>query len=114
MHEASLAPAGRELATSTAREHGAERITSIRLVVGALAEVDPDSLSFWVEALAEGGPAAGAVVEVTEVAAEAACARCERTYRVSPPHWSLRCERCGGVGELTAGRELSVASIEVE
>jgi len=114
MHEASLAQAALDLALGAAREHGASRITAINLAVGAMAEADGETLAFWVGILAEGGPAGGATVHVTEVPAEAECEACGRTYPVVPPRWSLRCERCGGVGGLRSGRELAVASIEVE
>ncbi len=114
MHEASLAKAALDLALDAARQHGASRITAINLAVGAMAEADAETLAFWVGILAEGGPAGGAAVNVAEVPARAECSACGREYQVVPPRWSLRCEACGGVGELRSGRELNVASIEVE
>jgi hydrogenase nickel incorporation protein HypA/HybF len=114
MHEASLAQAVLDLALEAARDHGAGRITGITLAVGAMAEADAETLAFWVGILAEGGPAGGAAVRVSEVPAEAVCTACGQTYPVVPPRWSLRCERCGGAGELRSGRELAVSSIEVE
>ncbi len=114
MHEGALAEAALDLALTAARENGASRITAINLKVGALVEADPDTLTFWLELLAEGGPAEGAAVRVEEVPAEALCRACGEGYPIAPPTWSLRCERCGGPGELRAGRELAVSSIEVE
>ena len=114
MHEGALAQAALDLVLETARQHGAGRVTVINLAVGALAEADPESLTFWVGVLAAGGPAEGAEVRVAEVPAEAECAACRSSYRVAPPFWSVRCERCGAAGELRTGRELAVTSIEVE
>ncbi len=113
MHEGALAQAALDLVLETAREHGAERVTSITLTVGALAQANADSLSFWLGALAEGSPAAGATIEVVAVAAEGECKECGR-YPVEAPFWSLECPRCGKGGDLAAGRELTVSSIEVE
>ena len=114
MHEGALAQAALDLVLETAREHGAEKITSITLSVGALAQANGDSLAFWLGALAEGGPAEGATIDVLEVAAEGECKECGRRYTVEPPSWSLECPGCGKGGDLAAGRELNVSSIEVE
>lgn len=114
MHEASLAQAVLDLALDAARQHSAARITAIRLAVGTMTHADPETLAFWVGILSEGGPAEGAVIEVDEVPAQAGCEACGWQYPVVSPRWSLRCERCGGAGELRSGRELSVTSIEVE
>jgi Zn finger protein HypA/HybF involved in hydrogenase expression len=89
-------------------------VTAITLSVGALAQANADSLAFWLGALADGGPASGARIDVVEVAAEGECRECARRYPVEPPTWSLECPGCGRSGDLTAGRELTVASIEVE
>ena len=114
MHEGALAQAALDLVLETAREHGAERVTSITLSVGALAQANADSLAFWLGALAEGSAAEGATIDVVEVAAEGECKACGRRYPVEPPGWSLECPGCGKGGDLAAGRELNVSSIEVE
>ncbi len=114
MHEGALAQAALDLVLETAREHGAERVTSITLSVGALAQANADSLAFWLSCLAEGSLADGATVDVVEVAAEGECKECGRRYPVEAPFWSLECPRCGKGGDLAAGRELTVSSIEVE
>jgi hydrogenase nickel incorporation protein HypA/HybF len=115
VHEGALAQAALDLVLETAREHGAEKVTSITLSVGALAQANGDSLAFWLGALAEGSPAEGATIDVVEVAAEGECQTCRGArYPVEPPGWSLECPVCGRGGELVAGRELTVSSIEVE
>ena len=114
MHEGSLAQSALNLAVETARDNGAARVKAISLTIGALAQVDPESLKFWLEVLAEGTPAAGAEIRLTEVRGEAACSKCGATYPVEPPSWSLICPRCSEGGELKSGRELGVTSIEIE
>lgn len=114
MHEGSLAQSALGLAVETAKQNDAQRIKSITLTVGALAQVDPESLRFWMGVLAEGTLAEGAEIRITEVSGEAECARCARRFPVEPPRWSLVCEQCGEPGELKSGRELGVTSIEIE
>jgi hydrogenase nickel incorporation protein HypA/HybF len=114
MHEGSLAQSALNLALSTARENGASRVKSISLTIGALAQVDPESLKFWLGVLAEDTPAAGAEIRLTETKGLAACPACGNEYEVGPPLWSVICPACGGAGELKSGRELGVTSIEVE
>ena len=114
MHEASLAEAALELVVSTARANGATKVTAINLAVGVMAEADAETLAFWIGIIAEGGPADKARVSVVEVPARATCRECRTEYPVEGPSWSTVCRGCGGTGDVTAGRELTVASIEVE
>ena len=114
LHESSLAQAALELAVRSAEQHGASRISRVRLAIGDLAQADGDTVAFWFGILAEGGPAAGAEVLVEHVGATAYCGACAREFAVAPPRWGLRCPDCGGNAELRSGRELAVVSIDVE
>jgi hydrogenase nickel incorporation protein HypA/HybF len=114
MHEGSLAQSALGLAVQTAKQNDAQRIKAIDLTVGALAQVDPESLRFWLGVLAEGTPAAGAEIRIREVPGEAECGSCGERFRVEAPSWSLICPKCGEAGELKSGRELGVSSIEIE
>jgi hydrogenase nickel incorporation protein HypA/HybF len=114
MHESSLAQSALDLVLSTARTNGAERVTAVRIAVGDLAQADGDTVAFWFGILAEGTEADGAEVTIERVKASARCKLCGNEFDVLPPRWAVRCPACGGDGELSAGRDLRVTSIDVE
>ena len=90
MHEGVAGPVGAESASSTATANGAKRVKAISLTVGVLAQVDAESLKFWLGVLAEGGPA-----ERRRDRGRPRCRprprarKCGDDYPVEPPRWSL-------------------------
>jgi hydrogenase nickel incorporation protein HypA/HybF len=139
MHELSLAAA----VIDTAERHaGGRRVTRVRLRLGELRQVVPDSLAFYFEHVARGTLCEGAVLEHEVVSARLGCATCGATWDLDSvhapgsgpqrpvpgpqdrgqtralrvrPRASFRCPRCDAadVG-VESGDELEVESIEVE
>ena len=96
-----------------ARLAGAARVHQIRLRIGVLSGVVPDALRFAFEALTPGTFAEGAALTIEEVPARFWCAACRREF-VSVNFFS-ECPDCGRPsGELRAGREMELASMEVD
>ena len=93
-------------------KYGATRVSRIVLRIGTLAGVDHDALRFAYEALAPGGPADGAVLEIESVPARAYCAAC-RTEFGAGRGFIFQCPQCRAYsGDLRAGRELGIARLE--
>ena len=96
-----------------ARDAGASRVHEIRLRVGALSGVVPDALQFAFEALTEGTPAQGARLTIENVPARFWCATCRREFQA--PDKFPECPDChNSSASLRAGRELELASMEVD
>ncbi|MCE5336561.1 MAG: hydrogenase maturation nickel metallochaperone HypA [Desulfobacteraceae bacterium] len=113
MHELSIAESVLEIVTEEARKHGLERINRIKLQVGELAAVVPDSLMFCFELLRRDTIASEAVLEIETVGIVARCDQCDFSFEVRGQ--VFRCPRCSKpVMELLSGRELSVSSIDGE
>jgi hydrogenase nickel incorporation protein HypA/HybF len=113
MHEYSIMQSALDQALREARLAGAARVHEIRLRVGVLSGVVPDALQFAFETLVPGTAAADAVLTIEEVPARFWCASCRREF-VSPNLYA-ECPDCGGAsGELRAGRELELCSMEVD
>jgi hydrogenase nickel incorporation protein HypA/HybF len=113
VHELSIARDLIDLAAEHVARAGASRVVRIRLRLGALAGVIPPALRTAFEAAKVGTPAAGASLDVEDVAAAIYCGPCaaERTLATVQ---SRRCPVCGTAEEtLTAGAELELVEIEV-
>ena len=110
MHELSIARAVIDVAV---RHAGGHPVTQVRLRVGQLRQVVPDTLAFYFNIAAEGTPCEGARLEQELVRVRLRCRTCAHEWAIHEP--SFRCPGCGGAdAELLAGEELDVESIEVE
>ena len=113
MHELALAGA----VIDTAERHaGGRRILLVRLRLGELRQVVPDSLTFYFEHVARGTLCEGAALEHEVVPASLGCTTCDASWDLSAIRQvSFRCPQCGSadVG-VRSGNEFEVESIEVE
>ena len=113
MHELSIMQSALSLALDQARKAGASRVHTIRLRIGALSGVVPDALEFAFEALAPGTLAEGAKLAVEHVPARFWCAPCSQEFQSDDLF--AECPGCHTPsGELRAGREMELASLEID
>ncbi|MFF3849056.1 hydrogenase maturation nickel metallochaperone HypA [Streptomyces sp. NPDC002328] len=115
MHEMSVALAViDQVEQAAARDGNVTAVRSVRLQVGELAGVVPDSLSFCFELACAGTVLEGAELVTEAVPARARCAPCAHEWAVGMPP-SLTCPRCGGTtADLLSGRELQIVSVHWE
>ena len=108
MHELSVSSA----VLDTVLKHAAgRRVTVVSLRLGHLRQVVPDSLAFYWEVVSRETLCEGARLEQVLVPARLRCDGCAREW--DPEDALFRCT-CGAPGEVVAGNELEVESIEVE
>ena len=109
MHELSIS---RAIVETANRHAAAGRVLSVRVAIGALRQVLPDSLRFYFEIVARGTACDGALLDTLLVPARMRCA-CGEEWELADVCFT--CPRCGGA-EVTvvSGEELCVDSIEVE
>ena len=101
------------VALDQARQAGASRVHVIRLRIGALSGVAPDALEFAFEALAPGTAAEDAKLAIEHVPARFWCATCTREFQSDDMF--AECPDCHSPsGELRAGREMELASLEID
>ena len=110
MHELSIAGA----IVATAERHADGRqVAVVRVRVGRLRQVVPDSLEFCFGMVARDSVCAGARLELEVVPAVLRCNACEHEWELEEP--PFRCPACaGGDVAATRGEELEVESIELE
>jgi hydrogenase nickel incorporation protein HypA/HybF len=109
MHELSVSSA----VVDTVLKHAAgRRVTVVSLRIGHLRQVVPDSLAFYFELVSRETLCEGARLEQEVVPALLRCDGCALEW--DPEDAWFRCTGCGSPGEVIAGNELEVESIEVE
>lgn len=113
MHELSIMDSAMNMALAQAREAGATRIHEIRLRVGALSGVVPEALQFAFEALAPGTLAESAKLRMDSVPARFWCEACQAEFAADD--FLAACPHCQTISRhMRAGRELELASLEIE
>ena len=113
MHEVGLMQDALRIALDQARREKATRILTLRMRVGALSGVVPDALSFAFECLSRGTPAEGGKLEIESVPAVCWCGACNKEFPA--PDLGFECPACGTIAtELRSGREIEVASLDLE
>ena len=114
MHEMGVATEIRRIAREAVADRGPGRITKVRLAVGDLAAVEPEILAFAWDALLQGTPEEGAVLEVDWRPARQTCHVCGDLPGRAPGSWLRLCPRCGGILRVTGGDDLDVLQVVFE
>lgn len=108
MHELSICAA---IARAVLHHAGGRKVSSVKLQVGSLRQVVPDTLVFcW--SIAAGDPLLeGSVLDVDVVPAEVECVQCGTRHILS--RFVLQCPDCRGAVSVVSGEELFIVSIDV-
>lgn len=113
MHELSVTEQILAIAVQHAAQAGASRILRVDLVIGEMTGFVNDSIQLCFEALSDGTIAAGAELGFTRIPVRVRCRECGTEFEPEEMDWL--CPGCGAFGgEVIAGRELYVDSIEME
>ncbi len=112
MHELSIAQAIVDIIGQYVPEHQEAEVRLVRVRVGRMAGVVPDSLDFCFGAIVKGTPLGEARLEIEEPPVQARCAGCERVFGVEDA--CFLCPNCGsGDVSIISGAELQVVEIEL-
>jgi hydrogenase nickel incorporation protein HypA/HybF len=112
MHELSIAQNIIEILEDERRRQPFERVASIRLRIGVLSNIVPDTLRFCFEAIRDETLARGAELLIDTVPGRADCASCRAEVLIEEP--VLLCPACGSGGlTLLSGEEMDIASVDV-
>ena len=88
------------------------RVSTVRLQVGRLSGVVPEAMQFCYELVTAGTPLEDSTLEIEQTPGHARCRTCGDDIEL--PDLILLCP-CGSAdGELTAGKELRVISVQME
>jgi hydrogenase nickel incorporation protein HypA/HybF len=114
MHELSIVTSIVEIVTESLNAYPGARVLEVRLRVGALASVIPESLEFCWGIASEGTPLEGSRLVVNLLPVVVHCESCGQDAELEGVQ-SFRCPRCGEpCSDLRQGRELEIESFEIE
>jgi hydrogenase nickel incorporation protein HypA/HybF len=113
MHEVGVMAEALRMAEEAATSAGARRILKLRLRIGSLSGVVPESMRFAFDVVCQETMAEGATLEIESVPAAFWCADCRAEFECAD--FVNECPRCHNPsGELRRGRELEIAAVEID
>lgn len=113
MHELSITENVLRIALGHAEKAGAQRIVQVYLVVGDLTGISEDSVRLYFEVLCRGTKAEQAALHFQRVRTRLRCHQCGQDFEPQDMDW--HCPQCQALGgQVIAGREFYLESIEVE
>jgi hydrogenase nickel incorporation protein HypA/HybF len=114
VHELSIAQSLVEVAESAAREANAQRVITVHLRIGKMAGIVLTALEFGYEIVTQGTMLEGSRLEVVEVPVTIFCPQCQKEVELDG-NQLLRCPECATLSaDVRQGRELELASLEIE
>ena len=111
VHELSIAQEIYRTSRAAVAAHGPGRLERVTVAVGELTAIEPELLAFAWQALLDGGPDAGSVLDVEWHQARQYCAACRAEKPRSEGTWLRVCPDCGRPLEVTGGQELDVLRV---
>ena len=114
MHELSIAESIVESVTAALAGYPGAKVREVRLRVGALQSVVPESLEFCWDLAVERTVLAGARLQIAVLPVVVHCSGCGADAELAGVQ-SFRCPSCGEqCSDVRAGRELEIDSVEIE
>ena len=112
MHEMSIVDNLMQVINNQMTEHNIQQLNKVKIVVGELTGIVPETLEFCWQVYTEDSPYRGAQLEIEKLPAIAVCNKCANEYLINE---SPSCPKCGGgIKAIVSGKELFVDYIEGE
>ena len=113
MHEMSIAQSLIEVIREEMIRHDVKALKSVRLNVGQMSAIVPESLSFCFEVITSGTELEGARLIMDVIPLKGLCDDCENEFEIKD--YAFVCPSCDSTKIKTiAGQDLSVVEMEVD
>lgn len=113
VHELSVAQSILEIVQQYVPQERAAALRAVKVRLGSLSGVVPESLDFCFGAMVAGTPWSGARLELERVAAACCCRTCGRSFE--PADLLFLCPSCGGGDvQMISGSELQVVELGLD
>ena len=112
MHELSIAEEIVNIVYQYVPNPEKSQVDSVKVCIGKLSNILPDSLMFCFEAITSESPLKGAKLEIIHVPVTITCNICDAESEIEPPVFA--CPKCGSNQiKITGGTDMRVDSIEL-
>jgi hydrogenase nickel incorporation protein HypA/HybF len=113
MHEMSIAQSLFDILEEEMKKNNAKTLRSVRLRIGELSAIVPDSLSFCFEVMTAGTHMEGAELVMDIVPLEGLCRTCGRSFEIKD--YAFQCPYCQGTEiDTLSGQDLSIVEMIVD
>lgn len=113
MHEMSIAQSLLDIVKEEMHKHNAKKLKSVRLDIGQLSAIVPESLSFCFEVMTSGTEFEGAELIMEIIPLRGTCRDCNAEFEIKD--YAFQCPFCSSPNiDTIAGQELSIVEMEVE
>ena len=113
MHEMSIAQSLVEIIREEMKKNDAKILRSVRLHIGQLTAIVPESLSFCFEVMTAGTDLEGAKLIMEIIPLMGYCVNCKKEFPIE--NYAFECPFCRSTEIKTiSGQELSIVELEVE
>jgi hydrogenase nickel incorporation protein HypA/HybF len=113
MHEFAIAESVLDIAFGEMDRRSAIRLNKAKLSIGEFSGVVKEALEFAFSALTPDTRAANAEFEIEVVPLQAECSNCGPA-RCLLCDLDLICPKCGGILQITGGREMKVEYLDID
>jgi hydrogenase nickel incorporation protein HypA/HybF len=113
MHEIGVAQNILDIVLNQANIHKAEKVNSIKLVIGEFTGIVQESLEFALETLKKETLADKAEIIFSKVKLKTFCSKCDKTF-IMNGKFLFQCPHCEGNLEIINGKELYIENIDIE
>ena len=113
MHELSIAQNIVDVVKQNVPEEQRNAVRSVKLKIGCLSGILPDSLQFCFEAMISSTSLEKAALDIESIPIQAVCSDCNNSFQVEDPVFV--CTHCGGTAvQVIAGAELQIVEIVLD
>ena len=113
MHELAITQSILDIARKAADEHGAQRVKSVRIMLGEYSGVVPQCIQYYFDVISKGTIAEGALLDIRRLPVVIRCQSCGQDSTIDKRH--IACPLCGSTDlKLLQGREFYIESLEAE
>ena len=113
MHEMSIAQSLIDVLREEMISHSVKNLKSVRLNIGQMSAVVPDSLSFCFEVITKGTDLEGVKLIMNIVPLMGSCNDCEKDFEIKD--YNFICPTCGSTKiDTIGGKGMSIVEMEVD
>jgi hydrogenase nickel incorporation protein HypA/HybF len=113
MHEMSIAQSLVDIVKEEMAKHNAKNLKAVRLHIGQLSAIVPESLSFCFEVITTGTDLAGAELIMESIPLKGVCRSCRQSFEIKD--YAFKCPHCESTDiDTIAGQDLSIVEMEVD